>query len=532
MRTSLSPRGRATAWILACVACTASARADDPFQPGLRWRARADSALPAVPKSAAFARGGNFVWTASNGPFTRLQLFSAFQSGTVPAPLASLSLANATGALGVACGDDADGLFALAQFPSPDSTHRATLVSRYPAIAAASTGSLIAAWTFDSGMRANGPARIACSADGGRVFVANWNGPTPEVRLDVLDGATGSVLANTLLFAPALNEMSVSADGTRAAIATGRSIWIVDGQANPLHQEIVPLATSGIALSGDGRTLAIGGSRVRILAETQTAYVLAFEVIGNAGEIATRVALSRDARTLSIGWWNSQNGVDARFEVVNMLTHARLFERTLTGVSGGLQNAPEVVRVTPDGNRAAFGAWGDGTSAPEVLLYDRPSNAIVLEADTSGSVFALDLDATGRRLAVGVKGAHANQFSSSGEFRLHDTGESDSAVLRAPRPGGWMDLAAARSGASVVAFLSGPRAPFPVTVPGASGTLALDRAQLTLVRRTADASGRADLSVGIANDPLSIGTFLHLQSAFLVNGSWVLGTSVTDVLVH
>lgn len=520
------------AWILSGAVLSGSVEAQDPFQPGLRWRSLPDPVLPAVPQSATFAGGGNFVWTASNGPFTRLQLFGTFESGSVPTALAGLTPANALGSLGVASPDRDDALFALVQVPAPDSTHRATLVSRYSALGAAATGNLTAAWTFDSGLRANGPARLAASPDGTRVFVANWNGPTPEVRVDVLDPTSGASLSNVMLFAPALNEMCVAADGTRAAIATGRMVWIVDQNANALHQEIIPVATSGLALSGDGGLVAIGGNRVRVLLESGAVYLQAFEVLGNAGEIATRVALSRDGRTLAIGWWNPQNGVDARFEVVDVTTHARLFQQIELGVAGGLQNMPEVVRVTPDGRRAAFGAWGDGTGAPDVLLYDRDQDAVVLTADLAGSVFALDLDVSGTRLAVGMKGAHANLFAASGEFRLHDTGEPDTAVLRPPRPGATLELAAHATGASIVAFLSGPRTPLPVTIPGLSGTLALDRAQMTAVRRPADANGRADLAVAIPNDPLLIGTYRHLQSVFLVNGTWTLGTAVLDVLVY
>jgi hypothetical protein len=520
------------AWAFVALLLASAARAQDPFQPGLRWRSLTDAGLPSVPSSAVFAHGLNFVWTSSDGPFLRFLLYGTYQQNLVPGPLASLTPANVTGALDIASSDRTDALFALVQVNAPDVQHRATLVSRYPALGAAASGSLGPAWTFDSGLRANGPARVGASADGARVFVANWNGPTPEVRLDVLDAATGASTAHVMLFAPALNELAVAPSGARAAIATGRSVWIVDQNANALHHEIVPVATSGIALSGDGDRVAIGGARVRVLVESAGTYATSFDVLGNPGEIARRVALARNGATLAIGWWNAQTGVDARFEVVDVATQTRLFELSQAGTAGGLQNAIEVVRVTPDGRRAAFGTWGDGGSAPDVVLYDRAQGAIVLSADLPGSVFALDIDSPGTRVAVGLKSTHANQFASSGEFRLYDTGESDTAVLRAPRPGGTLELTAKLAGASDVAFLSGPRAAQPSTLPGIGGSLALDRAQLVVVRRAADASGRAELSVPIPNDPLLIGTYRHLQSAFLVNGRWQLGSTVLDVLVY
>ena len=535
MRTPLAPRGTASrvlcAWALGLTLAGAGS-AQTPFQPGLRWRAPPNAALPTIPKSLAFTAGGNFVWTAANGPFTRLQLFAAHADGQVLAPLAEVTPVGALGALCIAGSDAEDALFALVQMPAPDSTHRATVVSCYSALGAASTGSLNTVWNFDSGLRANGPARLACNANGTRVFVANWNGPVPQMRIDVLDGVTGMSLANTLLYAAALNEMCVSADGSRAAIVAGQSLWFVDGTAAPLHQELLPLATSAIALSGNGALCAVGGPRVRVLSQTPPSYSLQFEVLGNPGEVATRVALSRDGSTLAIGWWNATTGVDLRFEIVDVASHARLFQRALQGVSGGLQNAPEVVRITPNGSRAALGAWGDGVATPELLLWDKVANAVVLEADLSGSVFALDLDASGRRLAVGVKGAHANQFAASGEFRLHDTGEGETTVLEAPRIGGVMRVAARVPGAIYTAFLSGPRAANPIVLAGIGGTLALDRATLIVQRRTADSSGLAELSVSIPNDPGLIGTYRHLQTAFFVNGAWTIGATVLDVLVY
>ncbi|MBL8856885.1 MAG: hypothetical protein JNL28_00045 [Planctomycetes bacterium] len=535
MRTPLAPRGKASRLLCACALALAlphAVRAQSAFQPGLRWRAAPNAALPTIPRSLAFTADGNFVWTAANGPYTRLQLFAAHADGLVAAPLADLTQPGALGALCVAGSDAQDALYALVQMPAPDSTHRATIVSRYSALAAASTGVLSTVWTFDSLLRANGPARLACSANGGRVFVANWNGPTPEMRIDVLDGATGAPLASTMLFAAALNEMCVSADGTRAAIVAGQSLWFIDGNATPVYQEALPLATSAVSLSGDGAVCAVGGARVRVLAQGAQAYATRFDVFGNPGEVATRVALSRDASTLAIGWWNATTGVTVRFEIIDAASGTRIFQRTLAGAPGGLQNAPEIVRISADGSRAALGAWGDGVSTPEMLLWDRAGNAIVLEADLAGSVFALDLDAGGRRLALGVKGAHANQFAASGEFRLHDTAEAETVVLNAPRVGGVMHVAARSPGAVAVAFLSGQRAPTPVALAGVGGTLALNRATMIVQRRAPDAAGEATLSVAIPNDPALIGTYRHLQTAFFVNGAWTIGPTVLDLIVY
>lgn len=535
MRTPLTKRRAVVPCVLAIwawVAPACPAQAQEAFGPGLRWSGTASGALPAIPRTLAFAADANLVWAGAAGGSTRFSLQSAFETGPNAGAFASSSSTNALGSIAVACADAGDALFSLVQVRSPDSTHRATLVSRTSALASSLSGSLASTWTFDSGLRANGPARLACSAEGARVFVANWNGPTPEVRVDVLDGATGSLLAHTTFFAASLQDLASSADGSRLVLACGLDLWILDAATHVVHQEALTQSSPTVASSGDGSCVAHGGARARVLAARGAGHALALEVSGNPGELASRVALSRDASTLAIGWWNAATVVDARFEVVDVATGTRLFERVLPGVPGGWQNAVEVVALTPDGRRAACGAWGNGTSAADLVVYDRVANAVVLDVDVPGSVFALDLDATGRRVAVGTKSTHANQFGAAGEYRLYDTGEDDVAILHAPRVGSVWTLAARRTGASAVAFLSGPRLSVPVSVPGIGGSLALDRSQLELVRRRADGTGRADLALAIPNDPLQIGTWRHVQAAYFANGAWTFGASVRDVLVH
>lgn len=531
-RVKVPPRTRVLAGGLLLAGLLPNAvRAQDPFQPGLRWRTPADAALPAIPRSATFACSDSLVWTASNGAHVGFDVLAGFETGDVHKLLHADAPPGSTGVLSVAAGEVDEALFALVQVARPDSLHRATMVARYSATAAFGGAAFTPLWRFDSQLRANGPSRMGCSADGARVFVAAWNGPTPEVRVDVLDGASGTSLAHTTLFASAFNELAVAANGTRSALACDRNVWIVDANCAVVHQEFIPLATSALSLTGDGGTCAIGGARVRVLQEQAVGYVQLFEVPGNANEVAARVALSRDGRTLAIGWWNASNGVDVRCEVFDVATRTRLFQIAQTGTVGGLQNFPEVVRATPDGERAAFGCWGDGTSAPDILVWDRATNALVLQADAPGSVFALDLAASGRRVVAGTKSAHANQYGSSGEFRLYDTAESEITLLHQPRVGGTLDLAAHANGASVVVIMVGQRSPFSSTLPGLSGTLLLERVGLFAQRGAADANGRGDLSLPLPNDPLQIGTYRHAQSAFRVNGVWSLGTTVVDALV-
>jgi hypothetical protein len=130
-----------------------------------------------------------------------------------------------------------------------------------------------------------------------------------------------------------------------------------------------------------------------------------------------------------------------------------------------------------------------------------------------------------------MKGAHANQFSGTGEFRLYDTGEREIAQVGAAHPGGQLDLAAKRPGASGVFFLDGAPSPFPLTIAGTSGYMLLRRVGLHVARVPADPSGRADVAWPIANDPALIGMYRHVQAAFRMNGAITFGPTLLHVLI-
>jgi hypothetical protein len=84
-------------------------------------------------------------------------------------------------------------------------------------------------------------------------------------------------------------------------------------------------------------------------------------------------------------------------------------------------------------------------------------------------------------------------------------------------------------GASGVIFLAGTPSPFPLVVPGVSGTLLLRRVGIRPARVRTDASGRADVSLPLANDPALIGTYEHVQAAFRIGGVLHLGPTLLHV---
>lgn len=506
------------------------AAAQDPFLPGLRWTREADAGDPWIPRALALGAHANEVWLAAPSGNRHLELVPVAGSGTQPALQRDDSVANTLGALAVCAGSEASAFFALTQLPAPDSAHRSTLCARRdPAL---QSGNGASAWSHDAGFVTNGPARIACDAAGERVALAVWDSALLEVQLDLLEGSSGALLVRRRFPALALDELALSADGSRLALAAGLDFYLLDAQLVTRHHEALATSTHALALDGDGGLCALGGSGELRLFEAAAGggYALRWSHPAATGELAARAGLSRDGRSLALGWWNAQNGTAVRLQLLDTSAGTTLWEKYQPGTPGGLQNLPEALALSEDGERAAFGLWGDGSGAPELLLVAR-TGGVLLSANLPGSAQGLALDARGERLAVGYKLVHANVFGSLGGVRLYDTGERELAQLAQARVGSPLPLAAHRPGAGALFLLEGQPSSVPLVFPRALGELLLVRQGLRVRLAKAAADGRADFTLPVPANPLLIGSERHFQAAWRAGGLLHLGRTRVDALV-
>ncbi len=523
------------AGLSAVVASTSlAAQVTNPFQPGLRWSYAAPSAQPWLPMSVDFAAHGDLVLGAGSIGTPQALLFSSHSGANVQPLDVDLGLALAQGTVLAVGSSRADRLFGAAQFDQPDATHRQTLVVRRDALSAAHGASFAPTWTHDMGVLVNGPVKLAVDVDGTRVVAAVHDAATSNLRIDWLDAQSGALVLRKDLAASSLRVLSLSRDGSKLAIVGGTMLWVFDAQGAPLHQENLGAATNAMALSGDGQTIVVGViNKLRVL-KSQPAgnFVQSFASLASPSEIATRCAVSDDGSTYAAGWWNVITGVDVRFEVWDGASYTRSVQVVQSGSPSGPQNFPEVVAVSRDGRRAAVGFWGVLDSQPEVVLVDEPSKSIAFSVDLPGSVQSLALDETGTRIAVGMKHAHANQFSSSGEFRLYDTGERDLQLLAQPQLGSPISSASLAPGATTTLFIVGTKLSAPTTFPNSSGLLWIDRTKAVRVfARSADATGRADFDYSISSNPAWIGYSFAIQAAARVAGHLVFSSSVLEPVI-
>jgi hypothetical protein len=519
------------ALVAAALAGPAAAQSPDPYAPGTRWTALPGATAPWMPVSVRFGAGGELVFVGAGLSTPQWLVYGSTlppaSQGVAQAATGLWAAPSTLSNLTVSCGDGAHELFGLAQIPDPDSSHRRTEISRFDPLA---PGGLAALWTHDMGWRANGPAKFAVARDGARAVAVLQDSATQQLRIDWLDGATGALLGRVDRAGGTLRPLAVDEDCDVVACVVGLELLVFDGGGALRHQEALASATQALALSGDGSTLIVGApGLLRVLQWTGAAYVERMREQAPAGELPVRVAASHDGSTWAAAWWNAATGRDVRLELRSAPGDLQVFERWQFGSSSGPQNFPEVVLLARDGSRAAFGLWGCQDAQPEVLLVEQAGGGSVAEIDLPGSVTALDLDPSGTRLAIGMKHGHANQFATTGEVRLFDTGERALQALGPALAGAPLPVTARRSGAGSVWFLYGPRAA-PSVLPGIGGVLELRRRGLRALVVPADAFGRADGWLPMPSSPPPTGVPYAVQALFRSAAGSVLSAAVLEPL--
>ncbi|MFT7075807.1 MAG: hypothetical protein ACJA0P_001820 [Planctomycetota bacterium] len=498
------------------VALGTTAAAQDPFAPGERWHHTPEAtSADWMPDQVLFAGDDSFVWAAQRGGDQALRLLDVVATGAQSARGVVTRQPSEFGAPVIAAGSRGDVVFALRQFNAPTVYRRRPLLMAFDPTSASAGAEMPAVWTHDTGVYINGPVRTAADRRGATVVAAVWDDTTASVRLDIVDGTDGALIGRRDLPAYSLNALAVSGDGSRVAVVAGLTLYVLDSTATPIFTLPISSATQALALSNDGSTLAFGETGALNIYQEQASggYALYQRPTGSSSELPTCISMSDDGSLIAIGWWNFVNGSGARFEIYDTVFQFALSSWDQPAVSGAQQNLPISAEITPDGNRAAFATWGNGLD-PEVIVLSLGGFGPEFRVDLSGSARGMDFDATGTRLAIGHKDVHSQVFGSKGSILVSDTGERRLALTSTPSIGGNLEAAAISPGSFGGWFVLGPKATVPTVFPGVNGLLLLQRNQLTVLGRLADASGRIDLSLPVPNSSAMIGQQMHVQAAF------------------
>ncbi len=499
-----------------------------PFGAGERWGAEASAQDAWIPLSSCFAASGELVWSAAQGAQARLELFDSAPLDAASARRLRVDLPGAQGVVAVAAGRDPSALFALTQYPGPNAAQRWTQIARYDALAANPTQYV---WARTLPLAANGAVRVISARSSAQVLAAVYDQASQVLLLEWLDAQDGSPASSATSVTGVLRPLVASRELERVAFVAGAQAHVVARSGGLEHVELLAAPTNALALAGNGSRLAVGdGARVRVLTRSSSGWSTLREFAGATNEVATRVALSDDGATLAIGWWDSFDVARVRFELWRTDEVAPRYSRQLASPSASLQNFPESVLLSPDGRRAAFGAWGSGDGAPEAFLVDAASGAELLALDLGGSVRAAALDESGTRLALAVKHGHANLLGATGGQRLFDTGEREVQLVSAAVRGASVQVAARRSGARRAYLIGGPLAAQATPFGSASGGLWIERKLAKVWSRATDSSGRADFHVPVPTSGFPADYVL--QAYFRGGGAAAFSTSLAQPVVR
>jgi len=511
------------------LSCSALAQAP-AFEPGLRWQWSAGAAKPWIPRNLALDAESEVVLAAVAFQNPGLHLLSAAPFSGPFTWGADTNMASATSQLDAALSPDGLRGWSLAQYPFPDAAHRRTELAGYDFLAAAGVlpgGDFAPIWRTPLSLPTGGLALLAAEGAPTRLAVAVLEtGASPRVVLHWIDAASGQIQLVQTHAASSLRALAASADGERVLLVTGSDLRVISATGALLHHVPLSAATDAAALSGDGRVLAYGVTGgLRIEREQDGQWSTWQTLAAASGELAARAALSADGATAALGWWHATSGNALRFEDWDLLGPTRLHEVVQVGTSGGLQNFPAVAACTSDGRHVAFGAWGQAGAEPELWVYEREGAAPLFSVSLPGSVQALALSEDGARVAVAYKGAHANQFATTGGVRLYDTGARDLVVVEPAALGGKLSVQARRAGASACVFVLGSPGP-QVAILGIAGLLGIDPQLPWFAQFSAcGPQGLASWSFDLPQEPSLAGHPAALQAVFALPTGPAFGAS-------
>lgn len=491
--------------LLALPAGAPLAAAQGPFESGPRWQVTSPSASPAIPRAAAAVGGGELFAVGWSLGHPALALLGGAAGDAEPLAVDN-SYAGALGALQVGARGP-DQIYSLAQYALAGGARR-TELRRHRASAA--PGAFVAEARVDLPGSPAGAAQLVVPPAGEHVVVARHDPALGRVRLETFVGAGLVPLLAMEVQGASLRALAADDTGSRLALASGTRLDLFEGSGALLFSAPLDFSSDALALSGDGRTLAVGAQgRLRIWRETAGVWA---ELPGpQAGpfEIPTALALSADGTWLAVGWWDTLSGKAARAETHDLTQGLRLHVHQQTGAPWSKQNTVSAARISAGGQRAAFAFWGQGGAEPEVLLYDRHQSQPILGATLTGSALAIALDASGTRLLAAHKATHANDVSNSGSAVLFDTGERAVQLERTPVVGGSSALLHAGSGPAI-GLVGQPAAA--LGWPGVEGALLVDPLQPhCLWPLVPQAAGHGAFAFDVPNQPALAGLEFQFQ---------------------
>lgn len=333
---------------------------------------------------------------------------------------------------------------------------------------------------------------------------------------------TGSSMATSAVMTPDASRLliDIAFDPTLVDLETGDKVYTFD------HHSMF----GGMAISADGKTVAIGGEPyLEVHRETLAGeFELLERVDLDGSRIVGPMALDADGTHLAYSIRRYSPSESCSIRARDLETGKDIWRHKFEAPGNQASLWPLKLALTEDATVVAGASWGDTLDlTPTGFCFDA-NGQLTAQIHTDGSAFAFDMDPTGQVMAMGTKGAHANQFGSGGEIICADTRAVELRVAGYPQAGAKLNFA-----------LNGPATEARVAVASALGASATPwgMGQLDLGSQLFE-SGPIPMNAAGVERQLTVpqhagmaGTPLHFQ-AVLLDAATGYGTLTNRVSVR
>lgn len=356
----------------------------------------------AIAGTVAFSEASNSVWVGQWLNNQRVQCFDIDGDGSpideFAAPGGSLTAVSAsTGADLAAVLNSNGGVFSVTAYSKAD-------------------GFL---WTYDfpSDFTNAGSYNIKVSRDGGVVgcvLTDATDSENPIPSLFLFNGATGAIAHVWPLTTGYAGGVDLTDDGSLALVTVNDQARLINTATGAVITSASVSGSGGrFAISGNGKTFALGGFDFKVFKKVGSSYVPAVTFNAVTSWFGWGIAISRDGSTVGVISHNYSGYLKTATRVFDVASGTLLGTANTTG-TGGFQDSAVGASLSDDGSVLAVASWGTQDNAhPEVQVFDRTLTPIG-SIDTPGSPYWVDVSSDGKYIAVGGKAVHANTLGSGG----------------------------------------------------------------------------------------------------------------------
>ncbi len=260
------------------------------------------------------------------------------------------------------------------------------------------------------------PGTIACSEDGsvlavgglveGHLTIQFFSSSDTDPFLIYEDESTATI-----------GQLRITADGSKCIFRNSTNLYRLDIATGTLEASCtIDSWGPSLGISPDGSVVAFGYASSGIIVWDGSAYNLE-AVVSFPGYACVAATVAADNNTVYFGFTKSGN-VTNKIMRYDLDTSSEVWTYDYTEGSGDYQEWVSWMDCSDDGRWLAVASFGlqRGGGAEVNVFDDLNPGTPCFSMDTPGSAFHVDISSDGRYVTAATKSAHANEYSSGGDY--------------------------------------------------------------------------------------------------------------------